>query len=119
MSESTAALELDLGADFNCPTCALGVPGGFVYCPRCRAKAEGREFDAGVIDRHERQYVFSLVVLSLGALAIPRLFRSQAFSKSEQAGLALLGLLNSGAVIVVCVLFARWFPLYLASLAGR
>ncbi len=119
MSESATAIELDLGTDFNCPTCGLGVPSGFVYCPRCRAQAEGRDYDGREIDRHERQYVFSLVVLSLGVLAIPRLFRSQAFSKTEQAGLALLGVLNSGSVVVVCVLFARWFPLYLASLAGR
>lgn len=119
MNESAATIELDLDADFNCPTCGLGVPGGFVYCPRCRAQAEGREYDAREIDRYERHYVFSLVVLSLGALAIPRLFRSHAFSKLEQACLALLGLLNTGAVVVVCVFFARWFPLYLESLAGR
>ena len=112
MSEAS----LDLTFDFNCPACALSVPGGFVYCPRCRAGAEGVEYDPESTRSHERQYVFSLVVLTLGALALPRLFRSTAFTASEKAGLGLLGVLNTGAVLVVCVLFARWFPVYLRSL---
>ena len=110
---------LDLTFEFNCPTCALALPGGFVYCPRCRAGAEGREFDPESTRSHERQYVISLVVLTLGALALPRLLRSTAFSAAEKLGLGLLGILNTASVFGVCVLFARWFPTYLRSLTQQ
>jgi hypothetical protein len=110
---------LDLTHPFNCPTCALSVPGGFAFCPRCRAKAEGRAYDASETRAHERQYVFSLVVLTLGALAIPRLMRSDGFTSGEKAGLGLLGVLNTAAVVVVLLVFARYFPEYLRSLTQR
>lgn len=107
---------LDIRLDFNCPACALAVPSGFVYCPRCRAAAEGRDYDPQEVDSHERHYVVSLVVLSLGALALPRLLRSKAFSAAEKAGLGLVGILNTAGVVVVCVWFATWFPKYLSGL---
>jgi hypothetical protein len=99
-----------------CPTCDLDVPEGLAFCPRCRAKAEGRVYDPGEADRHERQYVLSLVVLSLGALAIPRLLRSPAFSPRGKALVALLGLANTGAVVVVLVLVWRWLPAFVESM---
>lgn len=100
-----------MGAMPACPTCALEVPVGLAFCPRCRAKAEGREYDPGEVDRHERQYVLSLVVLSLGALAIPRLWRSPAFSPMGKVVVTLLGLANTGAVVVILYLFfTLWLP---------
>jgi predicted RNA-binding Zn-ribbon protein involved in translation (DUF1610 family) len=116
---AAAAATLDTSAEFNCPTCGLAVPSGFSFCPRCRATAQGREYDPKEADAHERQYVFSLVVLTLGALAIPRALRSTAFTAGEKAFLALLGVANTTAVVVVLVLFGRWFPLYLQSLLQR
>ena len=113
------AVALDTSAEFNCPSCGLGVPSGFSFCPRCRARAEGREYDPKEADAHERQYVFSLVVLTLGALAIPRALRSTAFSGGEKAFLTILGLANTTAVVLVLVLFGRWFPLYLQGLLQR
>ena len=117
--ETSAPPPLDPRAGACCPRCALGVPAGFAFCPRCRALAEGREYDPGEVDRHERAYVFSLVALSLGALGVPRLLRSRSFSAAEKAALALLGLLNTGGVVVVLVVFARWFPAYLEGLLHR
>lgn len=96
---------------FACPTCELEVPEGFAFCPRCRAKAEGRPYDPNEIDRHERQYVLSLVVLSLGALAIPRLWRSPAFSPLGKVLVTLLGLVNTGGVVVIIYfVFWHWLP---------
>jgi hypothetical protein len=101
-----------------CPTCTLAVPQGFSFCPRCRAKAEGRAWDPGEVDRHERQYVLSLVVLSLGALALPRLWRSPAFSPAGKVAVSLVGLLNTGGVVVILwALFAHGIP-YLVRYAG-
>lgn len=95
----------------RCPSCALDVPEGLAFCPRCRAKAEGRAYDPLEVDRHERAYVISLVVLSLGAAAIPRLLRSPAFSPAQKALLALLGALNSiGVVVVLYLFFTAWLP---------
>lgn len=100
----------------QCPRCALELPAALSYCPRCRAQAQGKPYDPRAVDAHERHYVFTLVALTLGALAIPRALRSPAFSPAEKAGLALLGLLNTGGVVVVLVLFVRWLPLYLQGL---
>jgi hypothetical protein len=98
-------------ATVECPTCALEVPDGLTFCPRCRAKGEGRVYDPTEADRHERSYVLSLVVLSLGALAIPRLLRSPAFSRPQKVLLALAGALNtSGVVVVGALFFTRWLP---------
>ncbi|MBX3467094.1 MAG: hypothetical protein KF878_09370 [Planctomycetes bacterium] len=101
-----------MGATLHaCPTCALAVPAGFSYCPRCRAAAEERPYDPDEVDRHERQYVLSLVVLSLGAAAIPRLLRSRAFSPGAKVLVALLGLANTGAVFGIgYAFFWRWLP---------
>lgn len=107
------------GQDYECPTCALSVPEGLLFCPRCRADAQGRDYDPRELHAHERQYVFSLVALTLGALAIPRLLRSRSFSGGEKLLLGLLGAANTGAVVVVCWLFSRWFPTYLSSLTHR
>lgn len=107
-----------VAAAYACPTCALSVPQGLSFCPRCRAKAEGRPWDPGEVDRHERQYVLSLVVLSLGALALPRLWRSPAFSPAGKVGVSVIGLLNTGGVVVVLwALFAHGIP-YLVRTVG-
>lgn len=98
-----------------CPTCELEVPDGLSFCPRCRAVAEGRAYDPGEADRHERQYVLSLVALSLGALAIPRLLRSPAFTPRGKALVALLGLANTGAVVVVLFLVWRYLPAWVEA----
>jgi hypothetical protein len=102
-----------------CPTCELEVPEGLPFCPRCRAAAEGRPYDPDEVDRHERQFVLTLVVVSLGAVAIPRLLRSPAFTPTEKAVVAVLGLLNTGAV--VAILWAGWhyLPHYVGMVAGR
>ena len=69
MSESESPVaELDASSAFNCPRCVLAIPPGFTFCPRCRAVAEGREYDPAEADPYERHYVISLVALSLGAL---------------------------------------------------
>lgn len=102
---------------FACPTCALEVPEGFSYCPRCRAVAEGRAYDPNELDRHERQYVLALVVFSLGALAIPRLMRSRAFSPLGKLAVALLGIFNTGAVVaIVYYVLWYWLPDHVATL---
>lgn len=94
-----------------CPTCELELPDGLTFCPRCRAAAEGRPFDPGEVDRHERAYVLSLVALSLGALAIPRALQSRAFGPAGKLGLTLIGLVNTGGVVVICwLLLTRWLP---------
>ena len=107
--------------EFGCPTCALAVPAGFTFCPRCRAQAEGRSFDPDELDRHERSYVLSLVLLSLGALAIPRLWRSPAFSPAGKVALSVFGVLYTGlALLLGWWFFAVWFPdLLAASLRQR
>lgn len=88
-----------------CPTCALPVPAGLAYCPRCRATAEGRAWDPSEVDRHERTYVLTLVGLSLGVLGVPRAWRSPAFSVPGKLAVTALGVLNTGAA----VLLAWWF----------
>ena len=114
--QAGAAEALDTSLDFNCPSCGLAVPGGLSYCPRCRAACEGREYDPNEADAHERSYVISLVVLSLGAVAIPRLLRSPAFSPLGKACLTLLGLLNTGAVVGIGYWF---FALYLPGMIAQ
>ena len=104
----------------RCPSCELDIPDGLTFCPRCRARAEGREWDPGEVDRHERQYVLSLVGLSLGALAIPRALRSRAFSGPGKLGLVLLGLGNTGGVVLILWWFLGSFlPGYVDGLVGR
>lgn len=94
-----------------CPTCELDVPDGLSFCPQCRAKAEGRAFDPGEVDRHERAYVLSLVGLTLGALAIPRALKSRAFGPIGKLLLVMLGLGNTGGVVVIVyLLMTRWLP---------
>ena len=95
----------------HCPTCELEVPDGLPFCPRCRARAEGRELDPHEVDRHERAYVLSLVGLSLGVLAIPRALRSRAFGPLGKLGLTLLGIGNTtGALALGWWFFARYLP---------
>ncbi|MCO5170166.1 MAG: hypothetical protein M9894_27850 [Planctomycetes bacterium] len=103
-----------------CPTCALTVPDGLSYCPRCRAAAEGRPYDPDEVDRHERQYVLSLVVLSLGAAAIPRLLRSRSFSPGAKVLVALLGVANTSAVVGIGYgFFWHWLPDQVARTKAR
>lgn len=107
-------------ATCSCPTCELSVSEGLAFCPRCRAAAEGRPYDPDEGDRHERQYVLSLVILSLGALAIPRLLRSRAFSPGAKLLVALLGLANTGAVVgIAWYFFGFWLPDYVAGLRAQ
>ncbi len=114
---STGSGELDLSTEFNCPACGLGVQSGFSFCPRCRAVAEGRDYDPAEADRHERHFVLSLVLLSLGALAIPRLLRSQAFSPGWKAVLAVVGVLYTAICLGILYWFAfAWFPGYVEGL---
>lgn len=101
---------------YACPTCALEIVPGLTYCPRCRAQGEGRPFEPDAVDRHERAYVVSLVVVSLGALATPRLWRSPAFGTGAKLGLTLVGALNTGGVVLVLWWFTqRWLPALLQA----
>lgn len=103
-----------------CPTCDLDVPEGLSFCPRCRAAAEGRPYDPDDADRHERQYVISLVVLSLGVFAVPRLLRSPAFSPAGKLVVGLLGALNTTCAVGLGYLFFwRWLPGLLEPLKAQ
>ena len=107
-------------ASARCPTCALDVPRAATFCPRCRAVAEGRPYDPREVDRHERSYVLSLVLLSLGALAIPRLLRSPSFSPWEKGALALLGAAQTALALAIAVwFFGAWLPETLSALVPR
>lgn len=98
-------------ATCSCPTCDLSVPEGLSFCPRCRAAAEGRPYDPDEADRHERQYVISLVVLSLGVVALPRLLRSPAFSPLGKLVVGLLGVLNTTFALGLGYwFFWHWLP---------
>ncbi len=105
---------------YACPTCDLSVSEGLTFCPRCRASAEGRPYDPTEADGHERQYVISLVVLSLGVLALPRLLRSPAFSPGGKLVVGLLGVLNTTlAVGLGYFFFWHWLPGLLEPLRGH
>lgn len=106
-----------MSATLECPTCALAVPEGLAYCPRCRAKAEGRPYDPTEVDRYERQYVLTLVGLSLGLLGVPRAWRSPAFSTGGKVAISLLGLLNTTAAFGLGAWFLGvWVPSIMAQL---
>ncbi len=94
-----------MSVTLECPTCALVVPEGLAYCPRCRAKAEGRTYDPAEVDRHERQYVLSLVALSVGLLGVPRAWRSPAFSTPAKVAITVLGVANTTAAFAL----GAWF----------
>lgn len=113
-------MTLDPSGAVNCPTCGLGLPAGLSFCPRCRAAAEGRPYDPGELDRHERSYVLSLVLLSLGALAVPRLLKSPAFGPGHKAALALLGVTQTLAALALAwAFFGVWLPRTIAAAMGR
>lgn len=103
----------------RCPSCELELPDGLTFCPRCRARGEGREWDPAEVDRHERQYVLALVGLSLGALAIPRALRSKAFSPLGKLGVTLLGVVNTGGVLVILWLVGIYLPRWMAALGHQ
>ena len=97
-------------SEFACPRCQLALP-PLSFCPRCRAEAQGEEYDPGAADRHERSYVITLVALSLGALGVPRLWRSSAFGTAGKIGWTVVGVGNTVGVFVVLYLFgAYWLP---------
>ena len=118
--ESPEHPSADPQGDIDCPKCGLGLPGGFTFCPRCRAQAEGRAYDPTEIDRHERQYVLSLVLLSVGALGVPRLLRSPAFSRGEKALFSALGVAQTALAFGLAYwFFFLWFPDYLKTLLAQ
>lgn len=109
-----------MAATARCPTCSLEVPAEATFCPRCRAAAQGRPFDPDEVDRHERSYVLSLVLLSLGALAIPRLLRSPSFSPVEKGVYAALGAAQTAAALAIGYgFFGVWLPSTLSTLLHR
>ncbi|MEZ6189214.1 MAG: hypothetical protein R3F62_29960 [Planctomycetota bacterium] len=104
--------------EYACPRCALRVP-PLNFCPRCQAEARGEPFDPDALDRHERSYVITLVALSLGALGVPRLWRSEAFGTGGKVLWTLVGVGNTLGVIVVLYVFGiYWLPDLLRPLRG-
>ncbi|MCA8920389.1 MAG: hypothetical protein KDD82_01195 [Planctomycetes bacterium] len=97
-------------SEFACPRCALVLP-ALSYCPRCRAQARGEAYDPDAVDRLERSYVITLVALSLGALGVPRLWRSKAFGTGGKLFWSAIGFGNTAGVFVLLYLFgAYWLP---------
>jgi hypothetical protein len=81
----------------TCPACGAVVPGGASGCPACRAVGERQ-------DRNERFFLIIVCAFGLGALGLPQLLRSRAFSRRGKALLGTIAVAQTLAVVGVIVL---------------
>lgn len=83
----------------TCPRCRQSFEDWFASCPFCEAPQP----------RHDRGPVLIAIFLGLGALAVPGLLRSRAFTPREKLWLSVAAIAYTTTMIAIIVVIFRFF----------
>ncbi len=107
-----------------CPSCGRELAPGAEHCAACGTAATARltiKKDQGSRDAramHSKWYVLGVLFLATGALGLPILFKSKAFSKPLKVVLTILVIVYTMAMLWLTYAVISWFVGQMKAVSG-